>query len=53
MLELATRNNPIEVLDEAVILPELAVGETRIAAPTVLRNPATQQDATYLIASST
>ena len=24
MLELATMNNPVEVIDEAVILPELA-----------------------------
>ncbi|MEC5149880.1 hypothetical protein [Cryobacterium sp. GrIS_2_6] len=53
MLELATMNNPIEVLDEAVILPELAMGETRTAAHTVLRNPATQRDGTYLVVSST
>ena len=33
MLELATMNNPIEVIDEAVMLPELAAALTRTTDP--------------------
>jgi putative transposase len=33
MLELATMNNPVEVIAEAVILPELAAASTRTTDP--------------------
>ena len=33
MLELAVMNNPVEVIDEAVILPELIAGQTKTTDP--------------------
>ena len=46
MLDLTIMNNPVEVIDEAVILPELAAPKLEQLTRTVLRNSTTQRDAT-------
>ena len=49
MLELAVINNPIEVLDEAVILPELTASKTKATDLHGVRNSTTQRDATPVV----